>query len=337
MKFFLTGHSGFKGTWLSILLKIQGHDVVGFSSQKYSNTLFDTSELSNYCSRQFNDDIRNLDSIKSAIHESQPDVIIHFAAQSLVKDGYLYPYETFDINYKGTLNLLESAKLSDSLLSVIIVTTDKVYKDTAKKDGYTEEDPLGGKDPYSSSKAASDILVQSWIHSFSLPGLNIARAGNVIGGGDWNNNRLIPDLIRSIQNKETFFLRNPNQIRPWQHVLDCLNGYFKLVEFACKNGESGVWNFGPDPTTFCTAEQVILNAITFLNANVSVQTKKDSVYPETDILLLNSSKSRSQLDWTDKFDLNQTLKNTTLWYKNYLQGKSPYKITENQISEFLIL
>ena len=224
MHFLITGHTGFKGAWLSMLLHARGHTVSGISLQPETNSLFIQANVQKFLERDIRCDINESSKLTSYFNETKPDVVIHLAAQALVRESYNNPITTFETNVMGTLNVMKASQQLRDLKGQLIVTTDKVYKNMNKTSGYVESEALGGQDPYSASKAMADIAAQSWLSSFDNPPTAIARAGNVIGGGDICADRLIPDLIQSYSNGSKPKLRAPNSIRPWQHVLDCLNG-----------------------------------------------------------------------------------------------------------------
>jgi len=245
VKYLVTGHTGFKGSWLVAKLKIEGHEVFGISLNPPKKSHFNLAQINQYMDRDIRVDIRDLEFLEKIVMELNPEVVVHLAAQSLVLESYRNPINTYETNINGTLNILKSCSNIDGLKAVAIVTSDKVYKNSPKK-SFVETDPLGGDDPYSSSKAAADLLTQAWRTSFGKVPISIARAGNVIGGGDWSKNRIIPDLVNSLKGNKEFLLRYPHSVRPWQHVLDCLNGYQMLVQQQINSGLQGEWNFGPD-------------------------------------------------------------------------------------------
>jgi CDP-glucose 4,6-dehydratase len=261
-------------------------------------------------------------------------VVIHLAAQPLVRYSYKFPIETFQTNVIGTLNLLEATKNLDSLKASLIITTDKVYRNFGHLDGYVESDPLGGEDPYSASKAAADLASQSWISSFGVSKVAIARAGNVIGGGDWAHDRLIPDLVRAYNNQKSPLIRNPNSIRPWQHVLDCLNGYLLLISSMLENGTAGEWNFGPNHLERHAVSEVI--EIFAKNYGIGVAPWTQDINPnppEASLLLLDSTKSRTHLNWRDILTFEESLAWTANWYRQF-QDIGAREATLAQIRDF---
>lgn len=315
MKVLLTGHTGFKGSWLTLMLKAKGHDVYGISLDPESDSLFNQATVSRYLQKDCRIDIRDQKNLKSEIESVDPDVIIHLAAQSLVTESYINPVFTFETNILGTVNVLESTRRLKNLRATLIITTDKVYKNKGQSHGYKESDELGGNDPYSASKAAADLLTQSWRNSFGVSPISIARGGNVIGGGDWSRDRLIPDIVRAIHNSTELILRYPDSIRPWQHVLDCLNGYLTLIEYQISHGIQGEWNFGPAEGETLDVKGLVEKFCQELSGPIPVTTIK-AANEEAHILRLDSSASRQKLEWAEKLDIEQTIKWTADWYRN---------------------
>ena len=334
MRYLITGHTGFKGSWLAAILKAQGHEVVGISLPPLENSLYESAKLKDLFSTENFVDIRDRTSFKRAIHDSRADVAFHLAAQPLVRESYRSPIETYETNVIGTLNFLDGIRESD-VQAAVVITTDKVYKNKNLLRGYTESDELGGHDPYSSSKAAADIAAQSWIASFECKNIAIARAGNVIGGGDWAADRLIPDLVNSFAKNSPARLRFPNSIRPWQHVADCLAGYLALSDAILKSGATGEWNFGPAIDTSTTVSRVADLAAQSWGAGASWELDSDSQLHEAGYLLLDSTKSREKLDWSEKLDFETTMRLTIDFYKAAIGGASPRNLLEGQISNFL--
>ena len=321
------------------MLQMQGHTISGISLDPLEKSLFVEAQLDEIFKHDIRLDIRNSDDLASAVHKVSPDVIIHLAAQPLVRESYKDPVGTFDTNVLGTLNLLEATKELEALKATLIITTDKVYKNHNHLRGYTETDELGGDDPYSASKAAADIATQSWIKSFATSPVAIARAGNVIGGGDWAADRIIPDLVNAYSSHQLPILRYPDAIRPWQHVLDCLNGYQKLIDAMLADGLSGEWNFGPTlEQTHTVSELVESFAHSWgLERNEKNWELEKSLQPhEASYLLLDSSKARKSLSWSDKLDFETAIDLTAQWFKRSLT-ESPREITVNQIKKFISL
>jgi CDP-glucose 4,6-dehydratase len=334
MHYLITGHTGFKGTWLSLLLHSRGHKISGISLAPEKNSLYDRVHLENFLENDIRCDIRDSEKLADHFKKINPDVVIHLAAQALVRESYKSPLATFETNVLGTLNVMKASQQIEGLTAQLIITTDKVYKNINKPEGYIETDALGGQDPYSASKAMADIAAQSWLSSFDNPPSAIARAGNVIGGGDVCGDRLIPDLINSYSIGMTPKLRAPNSIRPWQHVLDCLNGYLLLIDAIIKGTGSGEWNFGPNDNEINTVADVAEIAGSIWGMETKWE-QDEGLHPhEANLLLLNSEKARTKLEWKDKLDFNESVTWTTNWYLNVLQGGNPLEETLRNIHEF---
>jgi CDP-glucose 4,6-dehydratase len=339
MHHLVTGHTGFKGSWLSLMLQMQGHTVSGISLDPPEKSLFNQANLSNLFQNDLRIDIRNSAELSSAVKKIDPEVIIHLAAQPLVRESYKDPVGTFETNVLGTLNLLEATRVLTGLRATLVITTDKVYKNRNHLRGYLENDELGGDDPYSASKAAADIATQSWVKSFATTPVAIARAGNVIGGGDWATDRIIPDLVNAYSSNKMPTLRYPYAIRPWQHVLDCLNGYMKLVDSMISHGVSGEWNFGPD---LKDKHEVLELVKVFAKAwgvqeSDSAWTLEETEQPhEAGYLLLDSNKARKSLSWSDLLSFSDSIDWTANWFKTS-QTNDPLQVTTNQIEKFLAI
>jgi CDP-glucose 4,6-dehydratase len=336
VRYLITGHTGFKGAWLAAMLKAQGHDVVGISLPALDKSLYKETSLSNLFSAEYFLDIRNRNEFKEAIRSAEADVAFHLAAQPLVRESYKYPIETYETNVLGTLNFLDGVKESNTKAAVVI-TTDKVYKNKNLLRGYKESDELGGHDPYSSSKASADIATQSWVASFECKNVSIARAGNVIGGGDWAADRLIPDLVHAFVQGTPANIRYPNSIRPWQHVADCLSGYIALSDEMVKSGVIGEWNFGPAIDVDTKVSRVADLAVEAWGEGASWKLDSDPKHHEAGYLLLDSSKARSELNWQDKLDLAETIKWTFDFYRAASNGANPRTLLEDQVARFLTL
>lgn len=307
MHYLVTGHTGFKGSWLTLLLRSRGHQVSGISLSPVSGGLFDSAGLENLMEHHKILDIRNRVEVAEAVSQIAPDVVIHMAAQPLVIESYIRPVETIDINVGGTLNVLSACDNVDSVKVVLVITTDKVYLDAGLWP-YSEDSPLGGRDPYSASKAMADLLAQSWLNLNPGFRLGIARAGNVIGFGDVSENRLVPDLVRGLKSGCPVQVRNPNSVRPWQHVLDCVNGYTSYVDALLSEPKEGiprVLNFGPSPDSYRTVRELVDRA---LIASPGLRIEYDAIGKailgkETDYLTLDSSRARFHLGWEDRVNL----------------------------------
>ena len=337
MHVLITGHTGFKGSWLTILLKELGYQVSGVSLDPPVKSLFNTAGVLGYVTYDYRIDIRDFNLLKSAVNRIKPDVVIHLAAQSLVENSYKNPVRTYETNMNGTMNILRSILEIDSVKAVLIITTDKVYKNNGFINPYKESDPLGGNDPYSSSKTMADILTQAWVKSFNFPPTSIVRAGNVIGGGDFTNSRLIPSIINTVQAGGVPFLRNPNFVRPWQHVLDCLNGYILLFEKMIENGISGEWNFGSEPTVIKKVSEVCDEVLKCLNSRSTWNTSETQAFHEEKFLLLDSTKARAELGWHDKLSFEEVISWTTEWYVSVNNSKNASDATLSNIKKYLNL
>jgi CDP-glucose 4,6-dehydratase len=321
------------------MLQTLGHTVSGISLDPPERSLFNQAKLSNLYQNDLRLDIRDSVELSRAVKKIEPQVIIHLAAQPLVRESYRDPVGTFETNVLGTLNLLEATKSLTNLCATLVVTTDKVYKNHNHLRGYVETDELGGDDPYSASKAAADIATQSWVKSFATTPVAIARAGNVIGGGDWAIDRIIPDLVNAYSSNQIPTLRYPHAIRPWQHVLDCLNGYLKLVDSMISNGVSGEWNFGPD----LSDKHEVLDLVKVFAKAWGIQeidsawTLEESKQPhESGYLLLDSSKAQKSLGWSDELSFSDSIDWTANWFKA-TQTNNPLQVTVSQIENFFAI
>lgn len=340
MRYLVTGHTGFKGAWLTMWLASLGHDVCGLALDPEPGALFEVAEVSAQMKLDLRGDIRDRSVVEGALQEIQPDVLIHMAAQPLVRESYRHPRWTIETNVMGTLNVLEAAIGSSSLKAQVILTTDKVYRNVNQVAGYVETDPLGGDDPYSASKAMADILTQSWIHSFPGPRTAIARAGNVIGGGDVSRDRLFPDIVRSLIAGQEPQLRYPHAVRPWQHVLDCLNGYLTLVDaLLAANPQippGSQWNFGPDESSFVSVGDVTEMAMR--QWGLSAPSWKYDVHDhlhEAGLLALDATKSSTVLGWRNHLSLPESVAWTVEWEQKVARGAAPAAAMQEQVSRFL--
>ena len=337
-KIVITGHTGFKGSWLSLWLNYLGANVYGISNNfKINQTNFNNFKMKKNI-KNFDIDIRNFEKLNKVIKKIKPDFIFHFAAQSLVGASYKKPLYNFETNFNGTLNLLEVLRLSNFKCVSIMITSDKSYRNFEIKRGYVEDDILGGDDPYSASKGSAEFVINSYFRSFlkNKRKLRIAvcRAGNVIGGGDWSNDRLIPDLMRSIFKNKKVKLRNQNSTRPWQHVLDVLNGYLTLATKLKKdkrlNGQA--FNFGPPKNS----NFKVLDVVREIKKNWKILEWEFSkrTYHESTLLKLNSNKSLKSLKWKNKLTFKEVIKLVTDWYKCSYENKNIYNFSINQIKYF---
>ena len=337
MHFLITGHTGFKGTWLSLMLARLGHQVSGISLPPEKVSMFNLLDIEKILNKNFYFDIRDRSKLEKTLDDSSPDVVIHLAAQSLVISGYENPIDTFETNVNGTLNVLTAVAKQKSIKAQLIVTTDKVYKNDNRLNGYKETDPLGSSDPYSTSKAMADLLTQSWMASEHAIPTAILRAGNVLGGGDFSENRLIPDFIRSIENDSKIVVRYPAAVRPWQHVIDCLDGYLTVLWELLENKKSDVWNIGPENNTTLNVSQML----DFAERSFGLREKtnrevsnQENRLNEKEVLVLETEKIRKELGWRNRLGMEQTLAFTMAWYKNYLSASDLNEITRKQIEEY---
>lgn len=341
MRFLVTGNTGFKGFWLSALLDELGHEVVGISLDPAAGSLFAQTGGGGLFSEDSRVDIRDRIALAEEVKRLKPDFVFHLAAQPLVLDSYNDPLGTLDTNTVGTLNLLSATRGCSSIKGQIIVTTDKVYKNTGSLDGYLETDALGGDDIYSASKAAADILTQAYARSFKTVPTAIARAGNVIGGGDHSNERLIPDIMRSFLQSQALRLRNPDAVRPWQHVLDCVWGYYLLAEDILSEPEThapiSTWNFGPEPEGFVSVSDIVARSNTLLGSSLKIDVLPSPPFAEAKTLTLDSSKARSKLDWQDLLPYPTCLDWTLEWHRAVASGVSEISELRFQIREYLKL
>tara|TARA_B100000989_G_scaffold294175_2_gene272796 strand:+ start:21756 stop:22841 length:1086 start_codon:yes stop_codon:yes gene_type:complete len=342
-KILVTGHTGFKGSWLVCFLKTLGAKIYGISNKIPTNPSHYKISKVRKDIKDFRIDIRNRKKIIGKINLIKPDFVFHLAAQSLVKTSISKPVETWETNLIGTLNLLEALRRLKKKCNVIIITSDKCYKNTEKKTGYLENDPMGGDESYSASKGSAELLINSYIKSYFSSKKNkificTARAGNVVGGGDWSKDRLIPDCIRSWSKKKPAIIRNPHSVRPWQHVLDVINGYIILAKKLNYNSKfhGKNYNFGPKKN-FSKARVIdILRIIKTEWPDISWKIKDDKKLKETKLLKLATSKARKELKWRQELSLHQTIKLVVSWYRDYLINKKIKKeqITFDQIKSY---
>lgn len=334
MRVLVTGHTGFKGAWLSMWLAEQGHDVIGYALDPEVGSLFQRADVSAFLLADERGDVRDASRLLQVMRNSQPDAVIHMAAQSLVRPSYSDPRWTVETNVLGTLSVLEAVSTVDSVQATVVVTTDKVYRNVDRLDGYAEDDALGGHDPYSASKAMADILTSAWVLSFPGTAVAIARAGNVIGGGDVNTDRLMPDVVRALGSGEVVRLRYPDAVRPWQHVLDCLSGYQVLVEALLTGGGEGAWNFGPEPSAFRTVQETAELAARAWGGGASWNVDAAEHPHEAALLTLDASRARAELGWSDRLDYQAAIEWTIEWEKRVHAGESAREVSLEQIRRF---
>jgi len=334
MRYLITGHTGFKGSWLSLLLASRGHEVCGFSLDPIRGALYDEAGIAKVVVNDIRGDIRDRAAIEAAVQRTSPDVVLHLAAQPLVRQSYANPRETFETNVDGTLNVLEAISHSGQVKAAVIITTDKVYRNVERSDGYVETDALGGHDPYSASKAMADLLTQSWIASFPAAPTAIARAGNVIGGGDVSPDRLLPDLIASFQSGESARLRYPGAVRPWQHVLDCLRGYLDLTDALLAGSGHGAWNFGPGIESFVPVRELADRAVALWGDSARWQSDTGEHVHEAGLLALDASHAETDLGWHNRLPFPASLEWTIEWQRAVDSGESARAVTDRQIARF---
>lgn len=337
----VTGHTGFKGSWLSIWLRELGSNVIGYALEPYTEyDNFVAAKLENRIESNIGD-IQDYGKLKRAFDKYQPEIVFHMAAQSLVRLSYKQPKSTYDTNVVGTVNLLECCRLTDSVKVIINVTSDKCYENKEWIWGYREDDPVGGYDPYSSSKACSEIITSAYRNSFfnakeHSKAISTVRAGNVIGGGDWREDRLIPDCIKALKENKPIGIRSPKSIRPWQHVLEPLSGYLLLASRMCEDGEkySGAWNFGPVHGSIITVEELVKSLIKHWGHGTYKDLSEGMSYEphETKSLILDISKAINSLNWVPTLGLNEAIEYTTDWYK---APDVDYDFCVNQINDYV--
>ncbi|MDT3699655.1 MAG: CDP-glucose 4,6-dehydratase [Thermincola sp.] len=343
-KVFITGHTGFKGSWLSLCLQQYGASLCGYAlSPPTEPNLFELAKVGNKMV-SLTGDVRDSNALYRAIQKHRPEIIFHLAAQALVRRSYQEPVSTFATNVMGTVHLLEAARQTDSVRVIVIVTSDKCYENNELSRGYRETDPMGGFDPYSCSKGCAELITAAYRNSYfsssssdqSGAAVATVRAGNVIGGGDWAEDRLIPDAVRSILANKPVLIRNPDAIRPWQHVLEPLNGYLLLAEKLWENGKeySGGWNFGPsDDDTVPVG--LLTRRIIDLWGNEAQWVCDQGKHPhEANYLSLDCSKARLKLGWQPVLTLDETIQWIVEWYRVYAQKQEMQPITLQQIERF---
>ncbi|AGK97898.1 CDP-glucose 4,6-dehydratase [Clostridium pasteurianum] len=340
----ITGHTGFKGSWLAIWLKKLGANVIGYALDPLnSEDNFSLSGLKNSII-DIRGDIRDSKLLNEVFKKYNPEIVFHLAAQPLVRYSYEHPKYTYEVNVIGTLNLLEAMRNCNTTKAAVIITSDKCYENKEWVWGYRENDPMGGYDPYSSSKGCAELLVSSYRNSFFNPEeysihkkvIASVRAGNVIGGGDWSKDRIIPDCINALELNKDIIIRNPKAIRPWQHVLEPLGGYLKLgINLLKYNTKfSGAWNFGPNSESIVSVEEITKKIINYWESGnyKSINTISTQLH-EANLLNLDISKSKFYLNWAPKWNVDKAIEETVKWYKNYHNG-NVYDLCVKQIDEY---
>ena len=335
---FVTGHTGFKGGWICLWLKHLGVEVIGYSLEPATvPSLFEAADVGEGM-KSIIGDIRDHAKLSKAISESKPDVVIHMAAQPLVRYSYAQPAETYEVNVMGTVHLLEGVRATPSVKAVVNVTTDKCYENREWVWGYRENEAMGGVDPYSSSKGCAELVTSAYRQSFFEPAgiaLASARAGNVIGGGDWAADRLIPDFLRAMDAGETLNIRSPQAVRPWQHVLEPLSGYLMLAEQLYSNGASFAegWNFGPSDDDSRTVSWII-ERMAEMRKDINWQCDEAPQLHEANLLKLDSSKARRQLNWQPLWQLQTALQKTLEWHEAWRNSEDMRAVSLAQINDY---
>jgi len=336
---FLTGHTGFKGSWLSLWLAHLGAEVRGYSLAPTTNpSLFEEIKIGSIIDSTIGD-VRDHDSLQKSMVEFDPDILIHMAAQPLVRLSYDAPIETYEVNVIGTAKVLETARNCSNLKAIVNITTDKCYENDGRSDDYKESDPMGGYDPYSSSKGCAELVASSYRRSFLKGkgvGLASVRAGNVIGGGDWADDRLIPDILRSFEKCSPVVIRNPKAVRPWQHVLEPLSGYIVLAQELYVNQDkySGGWNFGPNSSDARPVDWILNKMIAKWPGS---SWEHDTAFNphEANFLRLDISKAKSQLNWRPVWELSHTLERIIAWHKAWLRQENMQDLSLAEIEDYM--
>jgi len=337
---FVTGHTGFKGSWLCLWLHELGAQVKGFALEPPTTpSLFNEARVAELVESEIGD-IRDLQRVTQSVHDFQPDILIHMAAQPLVRYSYDAPIETYAVNVLGTAHVLEAAKTCGSIKSVVSVTTDKCYENKEWVWAYRENEPMGGHDPYSSSKGCAELVTASYRRSFYEQkgiGLASARAGNVVGGGDWALDRLIPDILRAFEKDQPVVIRSPNAVRPWQHVLEPLSGYLSLAQrlFESPGDFAEGWNFGPNEEDAKPVSWILDRMVDAWPGSSWRLDQATNNPHEANYLKLDISKAKSKLDWQPTWDLKHTLENIVKWHRAWLSSDDMQAFSKNEINEFM--
>ena len=342
----VTGHTGFKGSWLTVWLDLLGAEVHGFGlDPPTSPSLFESAGIGDLLATEHRADVRDYDRLEAAVRAVRPEAVVHLAAQPLVARGFDDPVETWGVNVLGTVNVLDVARRSPEVAVVLVVTTDKVYEDLGHESGYREMDRLGGSDPYGASKVAAELVTRSFATVARAKNADgtvrtaTARSGNVIGGGDWAADRLVPDCLRAFGERKPVGLRSPTAVRPWQHVLDPLGGYIRLFEKL--RGPDGdrfatAWNFGPDRAGELAAVELAELAVRTWGAPAAIDSEaKSGSIPETHTLRLDSSKAREELGWYPRWNIRTAIDRTVEWHKEWMDGGPMLDTCRRQIDEFM--
>lgn len=336
----VTGHTGFKGSWLCLWLTSMGAKVVGYAlTPPTEPNLFEVFKLKEHMTSVIGD-VRDDAAVKQVFDQHQPEIVIHMAAQPLVRYSYHYPVETYATNVMGTVHVLEAARLTKSVKTIVNVTTDKCYENHEWLWGYRENEAMGGYDPYSNSKGCSELVTSAYRNSFFKEhgiGLASARAGNVIGGGDWAEDRLVPDLMRSCLTGQDVLIRNPHAIRPWQHVLEPLSGYLMLAQalHAQPQALSEAWNFGPNDDDAKPVQWIVDHVLQAWGEGLTAKVDQNPQPHEASFLKLDCSKAKARLHWQPKWSLAEALQHIVAWYQAYQQGADMRALSLNQIHQYI--
>ena len=336
---FVTGHTGFKGSWLCLWLNALGAKVHGYALPSPTTpSLFDSARVSQVLTSNVIADVRNAQPLLDAMQAARPDIVFHLAAQSLVRYSYANPAETYDVNVMGTVNLLQAVRATSSVRAIVNVTTDKCYENREWSWGYRENDSLGGRDPYSNSKACAELVTSafrnSYLHQGSI-GLASARAGNVIGGGDWSVDRLLPDFLRALDAGQPIHIRSPHAVRPWQHVLEPLSGYLLLAEkiFLAPASYDEAWNFGPRNEDVQSVRWIV-ERLAATMSQMKWSCDESQQLHEAGLLKLDSSKAQDRLGWTPRWNLAKALDETLRWHTAWRAGHDMQALTSEQIDTY---
>ena len=338
---FITGHTGFKGSWLSLWLQQMGAEVKGFSLEPPTTpSLFEVAKVADHMQSEIGD-IRDLTKLSQSIVSFNPDILLHLAAQPLVRYSYREPVETYSTNVMGTVNVLEASRQANNLKTIVVITTDKCYENREWEWGYRENEPMGGYDPYSNSKGCAELVVSAYRRSFfnsnDTAAVASARAGNVVGGGDWAEDRLIPDILRAFEKQQPVIIRNPLSTRPWQHVLEPLSGYLVLAQHLWQEGQifAEGWNFGPKDDDCRPVQWILDNMVHFWGKGAYYEIDKSQQPHEANFLKLDCSKAATRLKWHPQWRLEYTLEKITTWHRAWLDRKNMKNHCLEEIKDYM--
>ena len=338
---FITGHTGFKGSWLSLWLQQMGAEVKGFSLEPPTTpSLFEVAKVADHMQSEIGD-IRDLTKLSQSIVSFNPDILLHLAAQPLVRYSYREPVETYSTNVMGTVNVLEASRQANNLKTIVVITTDKCYENREWEWGYRENEPMGGYDPYSNSKGCAELVVSAYRRSFfnsnDTAAVASARAGNVVGGGDWAEDRLIPDILRAFEKQQPVIIRNPLSTRPWQHVLEPLSGYLVLAQHLWQEGQTFAegWNFGPKDDDCRPVQWILDTKVHFWGKGAYYEIDKSQQPHEANFLKLDCSKATTRLKWHPQWRLEYTLEKITTWHRAWLDRKNMKNHCLEEIKDYM--